>query len=76
MPARSRPRPPRGFPRRRRDRQILMKSIRMLLDDDRVYSEAEINEALQAWRRDVAPSIDVRATIAAYLDHQRRRRPR
>ena len=108
---------PRGFPRRRRDRQILLKSIVMLMDSARVYSEPEVNEELQAWSRDVAPAIDtdhvtlrrhmvdhgllertadggsyrvgfpahpiafdlevddidVRATIAAYLDHARRK---
>ncbi|HKJ25845.1 MAG TPA: DUF2087 domain-containing protein [Myxococcota bacterium] len=108
---------PRGFPRRRRDRQILMKSFLMGLDADRRYGEAEINEALRAWGREVAPAIstdhvtvrrllvdhgllerttdgrayrvgfpprpvafdlevdeiDVRATVAAYLDAVRRR---
>lgn len=108
---------PRAFPRKRRDRQILMKSIRMGLDPDRTYDEAEINEALLDWKRDVAPAIhtdhvtvrrllvdhghlertadggayrvgfppgplafdlevddiDVRATVAAYLDQVRRR---
>jgi hypothetical protein len=108
---------PRRFPRRQRDRAILMKSVTMLLDSNREYSEQEINAALQAWSRDVAPAIstdhvtlrrhlvdfgqlertangaryrvgfpprpiafdlevdeiDVRATIAAYLDHQARR---
>lgn len=108
---------PRGFPRKRKDRQILMKSILLGLDSRRTYSEEEINEALLAWGRDVAPAIhtdhvtirrwlidyghlertadgrhyrvgfppgsvlfdlevddvDVKATIAAYLDHQRRK---
>jgi len=108
---------PRSFPRKRRDRQILMKSFLMGLDSDRSYREVEINEALQAWNRDVAPAIetdhvtlrrhlvdhgllertadgrsyrvgfpprpvafdlevdgiDVRATVAAYLDAIRRR---
>ena len=114
---------PRSFPRKRRDRQILMRSIMMGLDSGRSYSEVEINEALQEWNRAVAPAIetdhvtvrrllvdyghlertadgsayrvgfppasvvfdlevddiDVRATIAAYLDQQRRKprgRPR
>ena len=48
---------PRGFPRKARDRQILIKSIRMTLDDGRIYSEPEINAALLAWKRDVAPAI-------------------
>jgi hypothetical protein len=48
---------PRGFPRRSRDREILMKSIVLGLDAERVYSEREINARLQAWGRDVAPAI-------------------
>jgi hypothetical protein len=108
---------PRRFPRKPRDREIMMKSILMLLDSARTYSEPEINEMLQEWNRAVAPAIasdhvtirrllvdygylertadgceyrvgfpprpvafdlevddvDVRATIAAYLDHVRRR---
>ncbi len=49
---------PRSFPRRRRDRAILMKSIRMRLDADREYSEPEINEALCEWNRLVAPAVE------------------
>ena len=49
---------PRRFPRKRRDREILMKSILMLLDGDRHYSEREINDSLRAWSRDVAPAIE------------------
>ena len=111
---------PRRFPRARADREILIKSIRLLLDSLRSYSEREINTALQAWNRDVAPAIetdhvtlrrllvdyghlertadgrayrvgfparpsafaldvddiDVRATIAAYLEYVRTRRKR
>ncbi len=48
---------PRGFPRKRRDRQILMKSILSLMDSARVYSEPEINELLQLWNEKVAPAI-------------------
>lgn len=49
---------PRGFPRRRRDRQILMKSMLMDLDSGRTYAEAEINELLMRWKREVAPAIE------------------
>jgi hypothetical protein len=49
---------PRPFPRRRRDREILLKSIRMGIEPLRVYAEPEINELLQAWNREVAPSIE------------------
>jgi hypothetical protein len=108
---------PRGLPRHRRDRAILMRSIVLGLDSARTYSEGEINSALLDWKRDVAPAIetdhvtlrrllvdsgqlertadggayrvgfppgdvafaleiwdiDLRATVAAYLDHQRQR---
>ncbi len=49
---------PRRFPRKPRDRDILMKSIVMLLESDRSYTEGEINTALQEWSRDVGPAID------------------
>ena len=49
---------PRGFPRKRRDREILMKSIVLLLDGTRAYTEPEINTSLLAWNRDVAPAIE------------------
>ncbi len=50
---------PRGFPRKRRDREILLKSIVLSLDSSRTYREREINAALQAWSRDIAPAIAV-----------------
>jgi hypothetical protein len=49
---------PRGFPRSRRDREILMKSIVLLLDGTRAFTEPEINAALLAWNRDVAPAVE------------------
>jgi len=35
-----------------------MKSVVMLLDSDRTYTESQINELLQEWSRDVAPAIN------------------
>jgi hypothetical protein len=49
---------PRMFPRSRNDREILFKSIRLLLDSARSYTESEINAELRAWNRDVAPAIE------------------
>jgi len=49
---------PRGFPKKHSDREILMKSILMDLDSSRHYSEAEINDLLIAWNREVAPAIE------------------
>ena len=49
---------PRRFPRKQRDRQILMKSIVMGMDSRRFYTEREINAVLHTWNRNVAPAID------------------
>jgi len=38
-----------GFPRRRRDRHILLKSITLTLDTEARYTEQEINERLNLW---------------------------
>jgi hypothetical protein len=48
----------RGLPRKRRDRQILMKSILMGLDSSRVYGEEEINQLLRDWHRELVPAIE------------------
>jgi hypothetical protein len=50
---------PRRFPRKHRDRDIMIKSIVMQLASDRTYSESEINAVLQEWNREVAPAISV-----------------
>lgn len=50
---------PRSFPRSGVDREVLFQSIVLTLDSARSYSEREINEALLAWNRDVAPAIDI-----------------
>jgi hypothetical protein len=49
---------PRKLPRKRRDREILMKSILMTLESSRTYTEAEVNGALGTWQRDVGPAIE------------------
>jgi hypothetical protein len=49
---------PRGFPRGGRDREILVQSIVLDLDSSRTYTEREIDAALRAWKRDVAPAIE------------------
>ena len=50
---------PRSFPRSGDDREILFQSIVLTLDSGRSYTEREINDALQAWNRDVAPAIEI-----------------
>jgi hypothetical protein len=49
---------PRRFPRAARDREILMQSFLLGLDSSREYTERQINEAVKAWKRDVAPAIE------------------
>jgi hypothetical protein len=49
---------PRAFPRRRRDREILMMSVLLLLDSSRSYTEPQINRVLRRWGREVAPAIE------------------
>lgn len=49
---------PRRFPRRRQDREILMKSIALTLDSAAEYSELEINRKLMDWNREIAPEIE------------------
>ena len=34
-----------------------MKSIVMLMDSSRTYTEGEINDALRDWKREVAPAM-------------------
>ena len=48
----------RPLPRRRFDREILMKSILLVLDSGRIYSEREINAELELWNVEVVPAID------------------
>ncbi len=49
---------PRGFPRHRRDREILLKSVTLGLDEKATYTERQINEHLKRWGREIAPAID------------------
>ena len=55
-----------GLPRKSRDRHILLKSVALLLDKTREYSEGEINQELQSWLSNVGSSIG--------LDHVELRR--
>jgi hypothetical protein len=43
-----------GLPRKSRDRQILFKSIALLLVPGKVYSEAEVNQTIRLWLAAVA----------------------
>ncbi|MGH8675454.1 MAG: DUF2087 domain-containing protein, partial [Burkholderiales bacterium] len=49
---------PRRFPHPMRDREILMKSITLELDEKASYSERDVNEHLKRWKREIAPAIE------------------
>ena len=50
-----------SFPRRRRDRHILLKSVALTLDKRSEYTEPEINTKLRLWLQDVGAPF--------HLDH-------
>ena len=52
---------PAGFPRRRRDQHILLKSVALTLDKRSEYTEPEVNTKLRLWLQDVGASF--------HLDH-------
>jgi hypothetical protein len=47
-----------SLPKSVQDRQILMKSMQLLFNAARDYSEKEVNQLLEAWLSDVAPALD------------------
>ena len=61
-----------GFPRRRRDRHILLMSVVLTLDDSTLYTEKELNEALQAWLAAVGKSTGIdHVSLRRYLVDER-----
>ena len=46
-----------GFPRKERDRQILLKSVVMTMDRTLEYTEPEIDDRLIYWLTDIARSV-------------------
>lgn len=48
-----------AMPGRARGRAILLMSVVATLDWTRDYSEADINDELRSWPRDVAPSLEM-----------------
>ena len=46
-----------GFPRKRRDRHILLKSVVLTMDEARVYTVAEVDDRLIYWLTDIGRSI-------------------
>ena len=48
-----------GFPRKRRDQHVLLKSIVLTLDRERDYTEREIGDKLAFWLVDICSAIDL-----------------
>ncbi|MFH2048042.1 MAG: DUF2087 domain-containing protein [bacterium] len=47
-----------GLPKKYQDQQILFKSIILMMDNDKEYSELEINEAIKGWLEKVGMETD------------------
>jgi len=48
-----------GFPRRRRDRLILLRSVLAGFEPGRRYEEEEVNQAIRLWQREVGRNADI-----------------
>lgn len=46
-----------GLPRKQRDRHILLKSVTLTFDKTQQYAEAEVNQQLISWLRDIGSVI-------------------
>lgn len=49
----------RGFPRKPPDRHILFKSVTLMLESHRTYTETEVNESLTQWLTLVGQAIEL-----------------
>ncbi len=49
----------RGLPRKRRDWDILFKSITLALEPGRDYSEKEVNQVVEEWLADIGQAIEI-----------------
>jgi hypothetical protein len=58
----------RGFPRKDRDQQILFRSVTMMLETGRDYTEQEVNEGLAGWLSQMGHSVEIdHVTLRRYL---------
>ena len=60
-----------GLPRRVQNRHILLKAVALGLEQNRVYSESALGEALDAWLDSAGPQVDIdRVSLRrALVDH-------
>ena len=49
----------RGLPRKPRDRHILFKSIVLMLDPEKIYSETEINRGIETWLAEIGQTVEI-----------------
>jgi hypothetical protein len=57
-----------GFPRKQRDQHILFKSIILMLETRRDYTENEVNECLAKWLSEVGQAIEIdHVSLRRYL---------
>ena len=49
----------RGLPKKHSDQHILFKSIILMLDAERDYSENQLNQAIEQWLEDVGQAIEI-----------------
>ena len=48
-----------GFPRKRRQQHVLLKSIALLLEQKQDYSERQINDTVQKWLDTIGRSLEI-----------------
>lgn len=48
-----------GFPRKRRQQHVLLKSVVLLLEPEQDYSEHQINDTLQKWLDTIGKSLEI-----------------
>jgi hypothetical protein len=48
-----------GLPRKRRDQDILFKSIMLFIDSTKAYSENELNQVLEKWLSEVGQTVAI-----------------
>ena len=48
-----------GLPRKRRDQDILFKSIMLVIDPARTYTESELNQVLEKWLSEVGQTVEI-----------------
>ncbi|MBN2566315.1 MAG: DUF2087 domain-containing protein [Candidatus Eisenbacteria bacterium] len=57
-----------GLPRKRRDRNILLRGVVLVLGHGRTYTEPALNDALESWLEAVGPAVRIdHVSLRRYL---------